>query len=415
MKFSYSFSRVMRTVIWGCSLIGASVSFDVGVSIFGGEPMHYTDDGETISYAVSSARRDLGFTRQILSSDADQGDFGATVLVEKLRTILEAGDASLKDVLRLNVHLANAKSDLRGAAEKMIADHWPAGQTPAVTFIPGLFPGGVPMACDAVFVLPNCGQEVYPITQSAANSPVRVDAVVAPAKRDLIFVSGCAVDGATYAESILPTVDQILNVHLFPHGVQLSDVVQVRAYVGDLDNWAVAEAMINSRFVDLPPPPIVFVEWANRDSVEIEFIAAASSAADTDQGVSFFTPQTLVASPLYSRVAIVHSQEIIYFSGMLGTTNQSPTAQVTSVFDNLKRRTEAVGSDLRNLVKATYLVSDREVDQAVNALRPNYYDPTRPPAASKIFRTSVGAIDRDLLVDMIAVPARDDTKTATDR
>ena len=77
---------------------------------------------------------------------------------------------------------------------------------------------------------------------------------------------------------------------------------------------------------------------------------------------------------------------------------------MASLFDELKLRAEAVGSDLRHLVKATYLVSDRDVDQTVNALRPNYYDPERPPAASKIFRESIGVDDRHLVVDTIAVP-----------
>jgi enamine deaminase RidA (YjgF/YER057c/UK114 family) len=54
-------------------------------------------------------------------------------------------------------------------------------------------------------------------------------------------------------------------------------------------------------------------------------------------------------------------------------------------------------------VKATYYVSDADASAALNRLRPRYYDPKRPPAASKAQVAGVGVPDRTVVVDLIAV------------
>ncbi len=61
------------------------------------------------------------------------------------------------------------------------------------------------------------------------------------------------------------------------------------------------------------------------------------------------------------------------------------------------------GSDLRHMTKATYYVSDDETSGVLNTLRPELFDPERPPAASKATVHGVGRVDRTLTLDMIAV------------
>lgn len=395
---------ILGTVIVFVVFVASLIALSCGDSSMAAELTHHAKPNSPFSFAVTVQRGDLAYTRQILAIDADQGDFGAGVLMEKLGMVAALRDATLSDVVRLNVFLADDSDKLRAAAEKMVTDLWPAGKTPAVTFIPGRLPGDVPLACDAVIALDQETDEVLPINEDAANLRFKIDAFVAPASRDIIYASGRAFKGETYEQSVPITIKALLNDFVFPQGATVNDILQVRAYVGDLDHWAEAERLIEKALGADVSPPIVFIEWAKTDSVEIEFITSAPQKAKTTETVSFQTPKTLKTSPVFSRIALLHSDRVTFMSGIVGTTNESPEAQVASLFDELKLRAEAVGSDLRHLVKATYLVSDRDVDQAVNALRPNYYDPQRPPAASKIFRSSIGVRDRHLLIDMIAVP-----------
>ncbi|MCP4855545.1 MAG: hypothetical protein GY903_13725 [Fuerstiella sp.] len=381
-----------------------AVSFAVNALVAVGDLTHYSKPESAFSYAVTVERGDLAYTRQILAIDADPGDFGAGELIKKLETIAALRDAKLSDVVRLNIFLADERKVLRAAAEKMVVDHWPAGKTPALTFIPGRIPGNVPLACDAVIALNQESQNVVPITDSEAKSQLKVAAFVAPAARDIIYASGRAMKGKAYEESVPLAIDALLKDYVFTQGATRNDVLQIRAYIGDLDHWVKAKKLIQQTLAADVAPPIVFIQWARNDSVEIEFITSAPYKAKTTETVSFKTPKTLKKSPVFSRIALLHSDTLTFMSGMVGSTNHNPEMQVASLFDELQLRAKAVGSDLRHLVKATYLVSDQHVDQAVNALRPNYYDPERPPAASKIFRKSIGVDGRHLLVDMITVP-----------
>jgi enamine deaminase RidA (YjgF/YER057c/UK114 family) len=63
------------------------------------------------------------------------------------------------------------------------------------------------------------------------------------------------------------------------------------------------------------------------------------------------------------------------------------------------------GSSFRHLVKATYYLADANGRQSLGDIRPTYYDPTRPPAASALNVTSLGRPGSLVMLDMIAVPA----------
>jgi len=78
------------------------------------------------------------------------------------------------------------------------------------------------------------------------------------------------------------------------------------------------------------------------------------------------------------------------------------------VFAQLQQLLDSTGSDLRHLAKATYYVSDDDrtagsSSAMLNKLRPEYYDPERPPAASKVRVHGVALVDRTLTMDIIAV------------
>jgi enamine deaminase RidA (YjgF/YER057c/UK114 family) len=78
--------------------------------------------------------------------------------------------------------------------------------------------------------------------------------------------------------------------------------------------------------------------------------------------------------------------------------------EVKDQFAQLDRILKLTGSDFKHLAKATYYVSTDSASVSLNKLRPGYYDPQRPPAASKAIVSSVGFKDLGLTIDMIAVP-----------
>ncbi len=150
--------------------------------------------------------------------------------------------------------------------------------------------------------------------------------------------------------------------------------------------------------------PIVFVEWESTWPIEIELIA--SSPYQNPKPVEYITPQGMSSSPLFSRVAKLNSTKTIYIGGQYATSagQLKPDAEVKEAFASLQSILDQSGSDMEHLVKATYLCSSEGTSTQLNALRPNYFDPRRPPAASKATVAGVGLQSRFITLDMIAVP-----------
>jgi len=347
-------------------------------------------------------RGDLAFTRQILGIDADQGDFGAAVLMEKLGMIANSAEAKISDVVRLNIYLANDSPELRRAAEKMVEHTWEKGKAPATTILPSQLPGEVPIACDAVIALNSSSEKVEPVLQDKARLRFKYDAMVAPAGRDILFASGRVGKG----DSLKIAIAESMKFHkedLAPLKINLADAIQVKAFIPDVTKWEEAEKLIESSFGEGGAPPIIFVQWSRENSVEIELVLATPEHIENEEGVSFFIAEGAKASPVYSRNGRLHGDHIIFFGGMTGKASTLPEMQVKSLFQGLKKKVAIVGSDMRHLVKATYFVSDNDVDKEVTPQRKVFYDPKRPPAASKISCASIGYENFGLLVDMIAV------------
>src|SRR6185295_17920464 len=134
-----------------------------------------------------------------------------------------------------------------------------------------------------------------------------------------------------------------------------------------------------------------------------ELIAAGkgdfSKEPDT---VTYLTPPGTTSTKVYSRVARVNHGKLIYISNLYG---KSPDAggQVREIFNSLGEILHEAGGDFEHLVKATYYVSDDDASNKLNELRPKFYNPDRPPAASKAKVKSVGQADKTVTMDMIAV------------
>jgi enamine deaminase RidA (YjgF/YER057c/UK114 family) len=105
------------------------------------------------------------------------------------------------------------------------------------------------------------------------------------------------------------------------------------------------------------------------------------------------------ASPLYSRVARINRGGTIFISQLA-----EPDANVESSFQRFKQLLEKTGSDYQHLAKATYYVTDDDVSKVHNEVRPKFYDPERPPAASKAMVSGCGEKAR-YAMDLIAVPS----------
>lgn len=366
------------------------------------------DAPEGMSQAVVVQGFPLLHTRQLLPLDGDGqlvGEGSAEQQVEQvlanLDTVLQAAGSRLDKLVKLNVYAdAPATADL---LREKLATRLVAGVRPAITAIVSPLP--VPqarIAVDAVALAAGSDSAVsLKRVATLAGDPACADAAVMP-RGGSVYLSGQAEKGelAAAAEKSLSTLLKVLE----QLKLERSQVVQMRVFLQPAASADEVLTVVKRLFPDQLAPPVIFAEWIASAPVEIELIAHLPMAGGMAQTVRYYVPPGAKPSPTFSPVGIVQTERVIYISGLTAREPGSGEAQVRDVFAQLNDVLGTTGSDLLHLVKATYCVSDEDASTMLNKLRPEFFDPQRPPAASKVTVHGVAHPDRTLTMDMIAVP-----------
>lgn len=256
------------------------------------------------------------------------------------------------------------------------------------------------LGVDAVIALP----KDFATDGNRRTSQDTLGRVLYPGAR--VYISGQAEKGSSPAEATRLTLASLQKT-LEWLGSTTDDIVQVKAFLKPIS--AADEVRTEfAKFAGDRQIPLVLVEWNSTLPIEIELIAAAPSTKPSntqavDTTVEYLTPPGMTASPVYCRVAKVSAPDTIYIGGCYSRTAANGEQQVTEIFESLRTILQQSGSDFNHLVKATYYCSSNDTSTQLNVLRPRYYDPGRPPAASKAMVASVGLSQRQLTLDMIAV------------
>ena len=218
---------------------------------------------------------------------------------------------------------------------------------------------------------------------------------------DRIYIAGQAEKGATLGKATRATMASLHKTLEFL-GRSDSDIVQIKSFLSPMTSVAEAQRELSAFFGERPVPPSVWVEWTS-PLIEIELIAWGGPKKEGSK-VEFLTPPGMTTSPVYSRVARVNSNRLIYLPGLFARQSADGAGEVIDIFSQVDETLKEVGSDRRHLVKATYYCSTNDASLKLNELRPKYYDPQRPPAASKAMVKETGRVERGLTIDLIAVP-----------
>jgi enamine deaminase RidA (YjgF/YER057c/UK114 family) len=338
-------------------------------------------DGDTVAVVVP-ANATVDYSRQYF--DADPAN-----LLTELAT--PPGQA-----VKLNVVAATPAA--AEAAREAIRKHFPASARPAVSVVVGAMPRpDVTVGIDAVAIASSGGAGG---ADGAGISP--------PGAR--IFISGQAeLIAKSPAEATAKTLEGLQETLAFL-GCKPADVVQAKCFLTPMSAMPQVLREFERALPELDHR-IVFVEWKSNLPIEIELIVHSPTPPPADApAVEYLTPPGKTASPLFARVVRVNRGDLIYIGDIASAKPASGAEQVTSIFERLQEILKQTDSDLRHLVKATYYVSDDDASKQLNVIRPTFYDPKRPPAASKAMVPAVGVAGRSITIDMIAIPTTQPAK-----
>jgi len=321
-----------------------------------------------------------------------------------LRGLLSSGRSDLATAVKLNVYISTS-NDMPVVLQALAREFFHANK-PAATFV--VTPLPQPAARVAMDVV-----APMRVQSKTANvewiSPLGYhDREISPAASaptgTIVYISGMA-DTNSLADATRITLGKLMSAlgHL---GLTRSDVIQLKAFFQPMSQAAVVRKAIVDFYGGIAPPT-VFVEWispAPNPPIEIELIAAGKSDSTNDsQSVVFLTPPGTSSTKVFSRVAKVNRGKIIFISGLYGMNARDGEGEVREIFQSLDKILKSTGSDFEHLVKATYYVSDDVAGNKLNDIRPEFFNPLRPPAASKAKVRGVGVPDKTVTLDMIAV------------
>lgn len=318
--------------------------------------------------------------------------------------VLSNSRCDLDGVVKLNVYIS-ISNDLP-VVRRTLARQFSGPNKPATTFVVTSLPEpSARIAMDAVAArrFQSIGSKVEWISPLGYQDR-EISAAAVPSVGPLIYVSGMA-DTNSLPEATRITLGKLMSAigHL---GLAKSDVIQLKAFFQPMSEAAVVRKAIVDFFGGTAPPTI-FVEWissAPNPPIEIELIAAGKAdATNQTHSVEFLTPPGTTSTKVFSRVAKVNSGKLIFISGLYGISAHDPAGEVREIFESLGKILHTTESDFDHLVKATYYVSDDTAGNKLNDIRAEFFNPLRPPAASKAKVRGVGVPDKTITVDMIAV------------
>lgn len=362
------------------------------------------------SLAVVVDEGPLAHTTQMLPLDKAGKVVGPGHVAKQVSQVLGNINAALKaagtgtgKLVKLHVYLA--QPELMAPVEQELARRFRKQVKPAVSYVVGeLAQAGALVAMDAIAAAPAAPadkQVKYYRSPSLAASP-EAHVAVLPAG-GVVYVSGQADKGGL-VEATKGTLGQ-LSATLQHLGLQKQGVVQIKAFTRPMSDIGLVNRELAAFFGGATLPPVVYVDWLSQAPViEIELIAASPAAPARESGqLEFITPPFMTASPVYSKVSRINYGRKVYVSGLYGKKQNDAQAELGAIFTSLGEVLQQAGSDFRHLAKATYYVSNDQTSARLNEIRPKFYDPKRPPAASKALVRDVGVAGSGISIDMIGV------------
>ena len=365
------------------------------------------------SRAVVVGNELLVHTSQILPAmTSANAEKQAAQVLAALDEKLRAAHASLHGCAKLNVYAADeaaASAALATIKREFTKDPRVSICKPAVSLVQTRLPqAGALVAMDAVGISMINEDSKVSLRSFGAEGRIAGSehmAILPPGRK--IYVAGQAEKADEVRTATQKTMESLANTLKFL-GRTNADIVQLKCFVKPVTAESAKEIEAGMKAVlgDGPLPPVVLVEWESSLPIEIELVAWGGPIEAGMPAVEYLTPPGMTTPTIYSRVARTASPETIYISGLFGAKRTTAKEETEELFAQLGEILKASGSDFRHLAKATYYVASEDASSQLNALRPNYYDPKRPPAASKAMVRGVGIKDKTTTLDMIAVPAK---------
>ena len=330
-------------------------------------------------------------------------------VIQELKKVLATAQGDLRRLVKLNVY-AESPAVVK-MVEQELATLLPQGFQPAATFVAGDLPRkGALLGVDAVAVSSlRAEDQVRILTVPNVFAEAGQSHVAVMPNGEKIYLSGWIDRGKGELDTVVDATLAFQVKLLERLGGSLENVVRIRAFLNMREQREAVRDSVTRLFADQDAvPPVVYAPWGRPGAPEIEFIVAGRPQPPnppTSRVVEYFNTPDRPASPVFSRATRIHSDKLIFVSGMVARRDGDAESQIRDIFEQLSATLKLAGSDLRHMAKATYYQGNRDAAKALSQVRREIYDPKRAPAASGFVAQHIGYENRAANIDMLAIPS----------
>jgi enamine deaminase RidA (YjgF/YER057c/UK114 family) len=231
---------------------------------------------------------------------------------------------------------------------------------------------------------------------------------IAVAKKDvngngLVFISGQGATSNNPSDPVLPLAEKALaaiRIAVKAAGSDAFDVSKVTCFLSSLEQGQ----QVRQKFAaEYPQAAINYVQVQRAPARAVaECEAVAKLRSKPNGNLSLLNPDGMAKSPNYSQVALVSSPRVVMTSTQTSFGYQDNDAKLA--FQRLDKVLEGFGTSLKQAAMVHFYPLSQSLAEQVRKVRVDFYDMSRPPAATMLAFEGLPSMDAGFAVDAVAIP-----------
>jgi enamine deaminase RidA (YjgF/YER057c/UK114 family) len=218
----------------------------------------------------------------------------------------------------------------------------------------------------------------------------------------LVFASGQAGSADTPVVKVAPLAQKSmadLKTALHAAGSGPADVLRVTCLCSSLDDYAAVRAVVEPEFRHAALNFVQLQRSPLRGVVECEAVARLTHKIAAP--VQFENAPGLPVSPNFSHLALVSAPRVVLTGAQVAYGYQDSDARLA--FQRLAKALEQGGSSVKDIAFAAFYPLSASIADQVRRVRFEFFDKSRPPAATMLPFEGLAAMDAGFGVDVVAI------------
>jgi enamine deaminase RidA (YjgF/YER057c/UK114 family) len=219
----------------------------------------------------------------------------------------------------------------------------------------------------------------------------------------LAFLSGMGGYGQEPPDKLLPMLEKAigdLTRTTRIAGSEPADVLRVTCLLSALDSIGEVRTRLATAFPAASISAVQALRGHDRSLAECEAVVRLQKKPAS--ALEFLNPAELNPSPMYSKAALVGSDQVIFTGTQMAF--HSDDKDVHLAFQRMAKVLEAAKSSMKHVAFSSVYPLTGAMATRIRAVRFEYFDKSRPPASTLLLFEGLPSMDASFALEFVAVP-----------